>query len=270
MPDGLIRGVDPSSPTRGEVERLTRMWSSQIGRKAGVGTSLKMGGGDKTHKDSKLVIKQRSLGGGQRDVPARQSDYELLDTIGEGGMGVVYAARQTLIDRTVAIKMLKADIARNTDQREKFLSEAVVTGDLDHPNIVPIYDLGSNETGALFYSMKRVEGTPWSKVLGQKSLSENLETLMKVADAMGFAHARGVIHRDIKPENIMLGEFGEVLVMDWGLALSTAAFRKSETISQTTTMGALRPTWRRRWPRARWSGSARRAISTCWGPCCSR
>ncbi len=85
--------------------------------------------------------------------------------------------------------------------------------------------------------MKRVEGTPWSKVIANKGLSENLEILMKVADAVGFAHARGVMHRDIKPENTMLGEFGEVLVMDWGLALSTAAFRKAASISQTSSMG---------------------------------
>ncbi len=85
--------------------------------------------------------------------------------------------------------------------------------------------------------MKRVEGTPWSKVLSSKSLAENLEILMKVADAIAFAHARGVMHRDIKPENTMLGDFGEVLVMDWGLALSTAAFRKAGSISQTSSMG---------------------------------
>ena len=141
------------------------------------------------------------------------------------------------IDRTVAIKMLKNDIASDDDQREKFLSEAVVTGDLDHPNIVPIYDLGSNETGALFYSMKRVQGTPWMSVIDRKSNSENIDILMKVADAVAFAHSRGVIHRDLKPENVMLGDFGEVLVMDWGLALSTADFRKSGSITQTSSMG---------------------------------
>ena len=74
-------------------------------------------------------------------------DYELLETIGEGGMGVVYAARQASIDRTVAVKMLKPATAQKPEQREKFLTEAVVTGDLDHPNIVPIYDLGTNESG---------------------------------------------------------------------------------------------------------------------------
>ncbi len=168
---------------------------------------------------------------------SRASDYEILELLGEGGMGVVYAARQASIDRTVAVKMLKADMAKNKDHREKFLSEAVVTGDLDHPNIVPIYDLGANEAGALFYSMKRVVGTPWIKVLQQKSVAENVEILMKVADAIAFAHARGIVHRDIKPENVMLGEFGEVLVMDWGLAMSTAVFRKADSITQSHSMG---------------------------------
>ena len=152
-------------------------------------------------------------------------------------MGVVYAARQASIDRTVAVKMLKPDIANHAEQREKFLSEAVVTGDLDHPNIVPIYDLGASEAGALFYSMKRVQGTPWMTVIEEKSSAENVEILMKVADAVAFAHSRGVIHRDLKPENVMLGDYGEVLVMDWGLAMSTALFRKAESITQTSSMG---------------------------------
>ncbi|MGC3967811.1 MAG: serine/threonine-protein kinase [Pirellulales bacterium] len=150
---------------------------------------------------------------------AAEADYQLIDTIGEGGIGVVYAARQAAIDRTVAVKMLRSQDA-DTQQRGKFLSEAVVTGELDHPNIVPIYDLGANQKGSLFYSMKRVRGTPWNKVIRDKSLTENLEILMKVADAVAFAHSRHVVHRDLKPENVMLGDFGEVLVMDWGLALA--------------------------------------------------
>src|SRR5207237_4087736 len=88
----------------------------------------------------------------------------------------------------------------------------------DHPNIVPIYDVGTSERGLLFYSMKKVKGTPWMKLIQQKDVSDNLEILMKVADAIAFAHSKGVIHRDLKPENVMLGDFGEVLVMDWGLA----------------------------------------------------
>lgn len=186
-----------------------------------------------------LVIKTKSL----RDVkpvpgaPVTEPEYELLKILGEGGMGVVYDARQTSIDRNVALKMIKGPAAENEKQKAKFLAEAVVTGDLDHPNIVPIYDVGKNSTGALFYSMKKVQGTPWDDVIEQKSLTENLDILMRVADAIAFAHARGVVHRDLKPENTMLGEYGEVLVMDWGLAQPSKNFRKSSSISETQSMG---------------------------------
>jgi len=149
-----------------------------------------------------------------------RSDYELMSQLGEGGMGVVYAARQASIDRTVAVKMLKPAGAEDPEARSKFLSEAVVTGDLEHPNIVPIYDVGKNEAGSLFYSMKRVKGTPWDTAITEKTFPENLDILMKVADAVALAHSRGVVHRDLKPENVMLGDFGEVLLMDWGLAVS--------------------------------------------------
>ena len=112
---------------------------------------------------SSLIVKSRHVRPSGKSAtpvssPADAPDYELLNVIGEGGMGVVYAARQSSIDRTVALKMLKAEDRQNAAQRDKFLSEAVVTGELDHPNIVPIYDLGANDDGALFYSMKRVEG----------------------------------------------------------------------------------------------------------------
>ena len=190
-----------------------------------------------------LVIKTKSFSdavSGAKPVPRSKGDepeYELTKILGEGGMGIVYDARQTSIDRNVAVKMLKAKSAQNQKQRAKFLAEAVVTGELDHPNIVPIYDVGSNAEGALFYSMKKVQGTPWLKAIKQKTLPENLEILMKIADAVGFAHARGVVHRDLKPENVMLGEFGEVLVMDWGLAQPSKHFRKSRSITETNTMG---------------------------------
>ena len=164
-------------------------------------------------------------------------DYELLDVIGEGGMGVVYAARQSAIARTVAVKMLKGDEEHTVEQRDKFISEAVVTGELDHPNIVPIYDLGANDSGALFYSMKRVRGTPWDDALDQNSLDENLNILLRVADAVAFAHANGVLHRDLKPENVMLGDFGEVLLMDWGLARISAEFPNADAVSQSDVMG---------------------------------
>ncbi len=165
-----------------------------------------------------LVIQRRELQAKDRPA-ALGADYELLERLGQGGMGEVYAARQASIDRRVAIKRILPAEGQQQRRQEKFLSEAVVTGELDHPNIVPIYDLGVDSEGALFYSMKCVQGTPWSELLAGKSLAENLEILMKVSDAIAFAHSRQVVHRDLKPENVMLGEFGEVLVMDWGLAI---------------------------------------------------
>jgi len=191
---------------------------------------------------SSLVVKSRHFRS-QEEIgqpvasPADSPDYELLGVIGEGGMGVVYAARQSAIARTVAVKMLKQSNGQSSEQREKFISEAVVTGELDHPNIVPIYDLGSNDSGALFYSMKRVKGTPWNDEVKTKSLTENLHILLRVADAVAFAHANGVLHRDLKPENVMLGDFGEVLVMDWGLARISPEFPNADSVTQSDVMG---------------------------------
>jgi WD40 repeat protein/serine/threonine protein kinase len=186
---------------------------------------------------SRYVREKRKAGAPPPQTLAEVPDYELLDIIGEGGMGVVYAAHQSSIARTVAVKMLKPSAKVREEQRDKFISEAVVTGELDHPNIVPIYDLGSNDEGALFYSMKRVRGTPWDKVIFTKQLDENLSILLRVADAVAFAHAGGVIHRDLKPENVMLGDYGEVLVMDWGLARITTQFAHHDAVYQSDSLG---------------------------------
>ncbi|MCY2964690.1 MAG: serine/threonine-protein kinase, partial [Planctomycetota bacterium] len=163
--------------------------------------------------------------------------YELLDVLGRGGMGVVYTARQTSVNREVAVKMIGSGQSQDDGVRAAFLDEAVITGELDHPNIVPIHELGTNRSGTLFYSMKRVTGTPWSRHIAKNGELENLKILSAVADAIAFAHSRGVVHRDLKPENVMLGEYGEVLVMDWGLALVTDAFRKPASVSLSPTPG---------------------------------
>lgn len=145
--------------------------------------------------------------------------FVLETLLGEGGMGLVYRARQTSVDRQIAVKVIRPEFASQSDRREHFLSEAMVTGGLDHPNVVPIHDLGATPDGTVFYAMKEVRGTPWSEVIGRRSEEENLEILLRVADAVAFAHSKGIVHRDLKPGNVMLGDYGEVLVMDWGLAL---------------------------------------------------
>jgi WD40 repeat protein len=191
--------------------------------------------------ETRLVIQPRALSAPETTAPGGKSpsrlDYELVEVIGRGGMGLVYAARQTSVDREVAVKMIWPDQAQDPSMRENFLSEAVITGELDHPNIVPIHDVGKDSGNALFYSMKRVRGTPWQKVIADTALAENLRILMAVADAVAFAHSRGVVHRDLKPENVMLGDFGEVMVMDWGLAIVTPEFRRADSVSRTIGAG---------------------------------
>ena len=155
---------------------------------------------------------------------AKSSDYELREVIGEGSMGRVWSAKQTSLDREVAVKVPMAELAGAGSVGEgQFISEVVVTGKLEHPNIVPIYELGRDASGLPFYSMKHVQGRPWNELIEEKSEQENIEILMKVCDAIAFAHDRNFLHRDIKPHNVMVGEFGEVSVMDWGIAVSITA-----------------------------------------------
>ncbi|MEX0818862.1 MAG: protein kinase, partial [Pirellulaceae bacterium] len=221
-----------------DAEAISDLWASDQNADATPQMTIK--GREEMPRASSqtLVVQRRAF----REVDEEHglggnADYDLVKKLGEGGMGVVYSGRQASIDRTVAIKMLKPNMAADEGQRNKFLAEAVITGDLDHPNIVPIYDLGANDAGALFYAMKRVEGTPWDQCIGDKSLNENLEILLKASDAVAFGHSRGIIHRDLKPENTMLGGFGEVLVMDWGLALPFGTFDKSRSITPSINMG---------------------------------
>lgn len=230
----LSQTVVPRQLSAAEHELVTVIWQGSFSDDTIPEMTIKASG-PSSPEASKLVIQKRSMR--LRGEPGPPADYEILEQIGKGGVGVVYAARQASINRTVAVKTLKPEIAADPEQRDKFLAEAVVTGDLDHPNIVPVHDLGSDETGALFYSMKRVGGTPWLEAMRNKSVHENLEILIKVADAIAFAHSRGVVHRDLKPENIMLGGFGEVLVMDWGVALSSSLTLRSGTVTESGTMG---------------------------------
>ncbi len=225
-------GSGPQPPSVDDVDRrLRQVWGSQLASHRPHVTMRGSGEGKEREENTTLIIRERALRQPTGAAPAAMADYDLLGVLGEGGMGVVYNARQASIDREVAVKMLKADMSASPAQRRKFLSEVAVTGELDHPNIVPIYDLGQNAEGALFYSMKKVTGTPWSEVIGKKSILDNLTILMKVADAAAFAHARGVVHRDLKPENVMLGDFGEVLVLDWGLAVATEGHRPTPNVS---------------------------------------
>lgn len=210
------------------ADRLDTIWSDTITNDSDPDVTIKKEA-KPVSSTSRFSVKQREVVK-SRDVTDSLPDYELIKLIGEGGMGVIYSARQTSIDREIAIKMIKEKYASADHVRNKFLIEASVLGDLDHPNIVPVHELGTDHANHLFFSMKKVQGVEWKEIIGEKSIHQNLDILMRVADAVAFSHSRDVIHRDLKPENIMLGEFGEVLVMDWGLAVSVNPTGKAENV----------------------------------------
>ena len=150
--------------------------------------------------------------------------YRLIGELGRGGMGTVYLAEDTALDRRVALKVV-ATAASAPEAAERMLREARILAGLEHPGIVPIHDAGALPDGRVFYAMKRVDGQRLDVLAGTLPLPERLRIFRRICEAVAFAHARGVIHRDLKPENVMVGSFGEVLVMDWGVAkvLSEAA-----------------------------------------------
>lgn len=143
--------------------------------------------------------------------------YELGEEIGRGGMGTVYAAFDRELGRDVAIKISHGVAASSVEERLR--REARVLARLEHPGIVPVHDIGRLADGRLFYVMKRVRGQTLRGALPSlTSMSTRLGLFERLCEAVAFAHASGVLHRDLKPDNVMLGAFGEVLVMDWGVA----------------------------------------------------
>jgi len=143
--------------------------------------------------------------------------YNLLRYLAGGGMGSVWLAEDTLLKRRVALKVL--DLAAPADDLAVcLLSEARILAGLEHPGIVPVHDAGTLADGRAFCCMKYVEGETLAQHIATLNLPDRLRLLERIAEPLDFAHARGFIHRDLKPDNVMIGAFGEVLVMDWGLA----------------------------------------------------
>ncbi|MDP2310282.1 MAG: serine/threonine-protein kinase [Pseudomonadota bacterium] len=157
------------------------------------------------------------------------SELELLGRLGEGGMGVVRLARQVLLGREVAVKSVHPDAPHQRASRS-LLQEAWAAAALEHPNVVPVYLLAADEQGQPHVVMRRIEGRTWGELIhnpedvqasfgARDLLGWHLSVLMQVCNAVHFAHSRGVLHRDLKPDNVMVGAFGEVYVLDWGLAV---------------------------------------------------
>jgi len=185
-----------------------------------------------------------------KDAP-RFGRYRLGSRIGQGAAGEIYECYDPELRRWVAVKVLKPEM-RDRDVLERFVAEAHVTAQLEHPGIVPIYDVGITDEGRVFFVMMRVHGRSLFDVLGGIARRDEatvqrwtryrrLSTFVQVCRGVGYAHERGVVHRDLKPSNVMLGEHGEALVMDWGIArvLADAARPVDRHVAHHTAQGAV-------------------------------
>jgi serine/threonine protein kinase len=162
--------------------------------------------------------------------------YTLVEFLARGGMGAVYLANDEKLNRRVALKILETEDPHGT-LANRLAREAQVLAQLEHPGIVPVHDAGTLEDGRVYYAMKFVQGSRLDSFLANvASLAERLRLFLRICDAVSFAHSRGIIHRDLKPANIMIGAFGEVLVMDWGLAKILPRNANPTTSSTVTEM----------------------------------
>jgi serine/threonine-protein kinase len=181
-----------------------------------------------------LAVRGRDARALPSSWPRRLGRYEVGEEIGQGGMGAVLRARDPELNRHLAIKVLKPSLRDHPELVHRFLEEAQITGQLQHPGIVPVHDLGLGPDGLPFLVMKWIRGQTLQELLDargsvQEDLASWVRVFEQVCQAVGFAHSKGVIHRDLKPSNIMVGRFGEVQVMDWGLAkvLTSGRARRS-------------------------------------------
>src|SRR6202158_663035 len=167
--------------------------------------------------------------------------YVLLDKLGAGGMGGVFRVEDTALGRQVALKVIGI-VDSSGELSARLLREAKIIAQLEHPGIVPVHDVGTLPDGRAFYTMKLVQGRRLDQRRDELGgVPERLRLFLRVCDAVAFAHARGVLHRDLKPANIMVGSFGEILVMDGGLAKVLHEQRVSADPTVLTTSGKAEP-----------------------------
>ncbi len=212
---GTLRATSSALPTR-QVDITSGRTLTEYLTQKGVARSV---GVDTSSDFSASSI--LSVEGGKK--------YRVGRELAKGGMGTVFQAKDLNCRRTVAMKVLSKDVQFQVEDLLRFIEEAQITSQLEHPNIVPIHELGLDAEGNVFYSMKYVRGLTLTEILDdirrgkqemidQYPLGRLLTIFQKTCDAVAFAHSRGVVHRDLKPDNVMIGDYGEVQVMDWGLA----------------------------------------------------
>ena len=220
-------GVESSVNDGSDIITGKEMTLADLRQQMGIGMGVKIGDGGALARLKKTSKKKR---------------YSVVREIARGGMGKVIEVEDNDLRRSVALKVLRKEMLDRKDLVERFLEEAQITGQLEHPNIVPVHEIGVDGRGNLYFTMKLVEGEELSGILkrlrkkdpsAQKAypISRLVDIFIKVCEGVAFAHARGVIHRDLKPANIMVGRFGEVQIMDWGVAKIVG--RKEDTADRS-------------------------------------
>lgn len=207
-------GVESNITRDSDVVTGQEMTLADLRAQMGLGQGVKIGAGE---------------GAMGRLKGGKKKRYSVIREIARGGMGKVIEVEDNDLRRSVALKVLRKEMLDRKDLVERFLEEAQITGQLEHPNIVPVHEIGVDGRGNLYFTMKLVEGEELSSII--KRLRKNdpsaqqafpvsrlVDIFIKVCEGVAFAHSRGVIHRDLKPANIMVGRFGEVQIMDWGVA----------------------------------------------------
>lgn len=232
---------DSDEPAAEHDQRLARLLS-ELSERAQRGEPVELEGECRAHPDLAVELRQLwgavlvtdAVGSAARGrasdddqdavwdadrMPARVGDYELLEEIGRGGMGVVYLARQVNLNRQLAVKMILRGALASRRDRERFLAEAQAAARLDHEGIVPVHQVGEDR-GRMYFSMKYIKGPTLSDLLKQGPLPplQTARLLAQVSRAIDFAHRQGVLHRDLKPSNILIDESGQPHVTDFGLA----------------------------------------------------
>lgn len=195
-------------------------------------------------EDSDSLIDEDSL----QQLVARHERYTVLGEIARGGMGIILQTWDRILGREVAMKVLAARLDKQSKESgataraaSRFIEEAQVTGQLEHPGVVPVYDLGIDENGEVYFTMPRIRGRDFAAILELATeddadwpLPRLLAVLKDVCDVVAYAHHRNVLHRDLKPSNIMVGEFGQVYVLDWGLAKALTALVQQRSGEDST------------------------------------
>lgn len=178
------------------------------------------------------------------DPPSSIGEYDLIEELGRGGMGIVYKARQKNLDRSVALKMMLGGTAATAQDQQRFRQEAEAVAKLDHPNIVPVYEVGET-SGQLYFSMKYISGHTLAQRLqqGPIAIKETIRIMASLCDAISEAHKHGIVHRDLKPSNILLDEHNHPYITDFGLAkqLESKHLTLTETGAILGTPGYLSP-----------------------------